>query len=116
MRQAGILAAAGIYALDNMVERLAEDHLNAKILGNELKTISGIKIDPDKISTNLIFFHLENANLLDENFINQLLRNKINSDYKGNHKFRMVTHYGFEKNDITKVILAFKEIFNNKGN
>ena len=110
MGQAGILAAAGIYALDNMVERLAEDHLNAKILGNELKTISGIKIDPDKISTNLIFFHLENANLSDENFINQLLRNKINIDYKGNHKFRIATHCGFTNNNIEKVIKTIKLI------
>jgi threonine aldolase len=112
MRQAGILAAAGIYALDNMVERLAEDHLNAEILGNELKTISGIKIDPDKISTNLIFFHLENTNLSDENFINQLLRNKINIDYKGNHKFRIATHSGFANNNIEKVIKTIKLILN----
>ena len=110
MRQAGILAAAGIYALDNMVERLAEDHLNAKILGNELKTISGIKIDPDKISTNLIFFHLESANLSDENFINQLLSNKINIDYKGKHKFRIATHCGFANNNIEKVIKTIKLI------
>ena len=110
MRQAGILAAAGIYALDNMVERLAEDHLNAQTLGSELKTINEIKIDLNKIYTNLIFFHLENTNLSDENFINQLLHEKIKIDYKGNHKFRIATHFGFTNNDIEKVIKTIKLI------
>ena len=59
MRQAGILAAAGIYALEHMIDRLQEDHENATILAQELKSIKGITIDLKNISTNLVFFDLE---------------------------------------------------------
>ena len=112
MRQAGILAAAGIYALDNMIDRLDEDHKNAKILGQELQNINNLKIDSDKIFTNLIFFHIEDTNLTDKQFINQLLEHNIKIDLKGNHKFRIATHYDFTNNDIEKVIKTIKFVLN----
>ena len=99
-----------------MVERLQEDHVNAKLLSQELAKIDEIEMNIKNVHTNLIFFNLKSNNITCDDLITELLNYEIKIDYKGNHKFRMVTHYGFEKNDITKVILAFKEIFNNKGN
>ena len=110
MRQAGILAAAGIYALDNMVERLSEDHKNAKILGEELENINYLKLDKEKITTNLIFFYLEKETITDNQFISELLKHDVKIDTKGNRKFRIATHYGFTNNDIEKVIKTIKLI------
>ena len=59
MRQVGVLAAAGIVALDSMVDRLAEDHANARKLAEGLAEIEGISIDPDALPTNLVFFEVE---------------------------------------------------------
>ena len=56
MRQAGIIASAGIVALDTMVDRMADDHANARKLANGLNQINGITIEPDKLPTNLVFF------------------------------------------------------------
>ncbi len=61
MRQAGIIAAAGLYALDNMVERLAEDHDNAQRLAKGLATIPGLEIDPERVQTNILFCRVDQS-------------------------------------------------------
>jgi threonine aldolase len=63
MRQAGIIAAAGIVALTEMVERLVEDHAHAKRLASGLAQISGLRIDPDSVTTNIVYFHVEKSGL-----------------------------------------------------
>lgn len=65
MRQAGIIAAAGVVALETMVDRLAEDHANAKRLALRLSAIPGITIDVDKVQSNLVFFDLDPARGVD---------------------------------------------------
>jgi len=113
MRQAGILASAGIFALDNMVSRLNVDHQNALIIANELKKINSLEIDTNKVSTNLIFFYLKKEGLSDADFINQLLKNKIKIDAKGNRKFRIATHNGFNASMIDNVINTIQMVLNN---
>ena len=110
MRQSGILAAAGIYSFNHMIDHLDSDHKNAKLLAEELSKIDNIKIDLEKIHTNIIFFYLQNTNLKDEKFILELLNNNIKIDSKGNRKFRMVTHSNFKRDDITTVIKQIKLI------
>jgi threonine aldolase len=61
MRQSGIVAAACLYALDNHIERLAEDHENARILADGLAQIPGVTIDPSRVETNIVIFQLEDA-------------------------------------------------------
>ena len=61
LRQAGLLAAAGIYALDNHVERLADDHANAIRLAEQLATIPQISVDVDAVQTNMVFINLDHA-------------------------------------------------------
>ena len=116
MRQAGILAAPGIFSINNMVERLQEDHDNAKLLATALNEMEEIDINTNQIYTNLIFFNLITEDITCHDFISKLLNYEIKIDYKGNQRFRMVTHFGFEKNDVEKVVLAFKKIFLEKGN
>ena len=63
MRQAGILAAACLVALDEMVNRLAEDHANARLLARGLAAIDGVLLDPDRVQTNIVYFDLDPARL-----------------------------------------------------
>ena len=97
MRQAGVIAAAGIIALEDMVERLAEDHANARRLANGLSRIPGISIDPEGLPTNLVFFNVDRgdpANIMRE-------MNKLG--VKGgspSRRWRLVTHYGSTADDV----------------
>ena len=72
MRQAGHLAAAGIVALETLVNRLAEDHQNARILAEGLKNLPGVVIDPEKNPTNILFFQLKHPEVTPENFLEQM--------------------------------------------
>jgi threonine aldolase len=63
MRQAGIIAAAGVYALEHNVERLAEDHANAKRLAEGLAEIAGISIAPEEVETNMVYFAVDPARI-----------------------------------------------------
>ena len=112
MRQAGIFASAGIFALKNMINRLDDDHNNAKIIAHNLSNIDNIKINVEKIKTNIVFFYLEKENLSDNEFINQLINNNIKIDPKGNRKFRIATHSGFDSNDINRVSEIINQIVN----
>ena len=91
-----------------MVDRLEEDHVNAQHLAQELVNIDNIKVDLEKVTTNLVFFDLESDTISDNDFIQALLEQDVKIDGKGNHRFRMATHFGFINNDIKKVIKAIK--------
>lgn len=93
MRQAGFLAATGLYALDNNMERLAEDHKKAKEIGEMLAKLVGIKsIEP--IETNIVIFELNN-DVNENHFIQKLKDKNILIIGMGNHKLRMVTHLDY---------------------
>jgi threonine aldolase len=92
MRQAGVLAAAGIYALENNVSRLKEDHVKAKSLANELSTIRGFDIDMDSVQTNIIIISLEKLGKTPEEVL-QVLKSKGVLLTLGNYMgIRAVTH------------------------
>jgi len=110
MRQAGIVASAGIYSFNNMINRLEEDHYIAKILANKLHEIKKLTINLDAVKTNIIFINLNNTKLSDKEFLLQLNQNNIKIDYKGNRKFRLVTHYGFQKTEIDTVVSTIANI------
>ena len=105
MRQSGVFAAAGIVALNNMVERLSEDHENAIKIGNGLADIDGIEIDVDYIKTNIIRFSLKDKSYDMNKFKSELLDNGVMISPSGN-TVRMVTHREVSSNDIGVVIRA----------
>jgi threonine aldolase len=107
MRQAGILAAAGIVALTRHVERLSEDHANAKRLAEGLARISILGIEPEKVQTNMVFFAMEKPRFA-----------ALQQDMKqrgilisGRDRVRLVTHLDVTKDDVEVVIRAFEEHF-----
>lgn len=111
MRQAGILAAAGIVALETMVERLAEDHRRAARLAEGLRSIPGLQADPEKPYTNMVFFNLDGGTALNARDIGQRLAERgIKVGIVGAKRFRLVTHYGIEDADIEQAITAFGEV------
>ena len=112
MRQAGILAAAGIIALENMVERLEEDHKNARILGEGLANISGINVDLETIQTNMACFDLQESSMDTFQFLPKLAEYNILGSPRPPTQVRLVTHYGICEEDIYTTIKAIKEIVN----
>ena len=94
MRQAGFLAACGIYALDNHMERLADDHQRAKEIGKVLKELNFIeKVEP--IETNIIIFELDQSKTSEKDFLEKLNEKNISIIGMGQGKLRMVTHLDY---------------------
>jgi threonine aldolase len=107
MRQAGVIAAAGLYALDNLIERLADDHVNARRLADGLRHI-GWTIDRDTVETNIFWAEPPAACEVEE--MAQRLHAAhvlVTSPYRG-RSLRLVTHYGIEAEDIERALLAFE--------
>ncbi len=109
MRQAGIIAAGGLYALNHNIERLAEDHSNAQRLAAGLRRIPGVSIDRDEVAMNMFFIRLaESAPSARE--LSARLRERgilCGAAKDGSPVMRLVTHYGIEQADIDRVIDAF---------
>jgi hypothetical protein len=96
MRQAGVIAAAGIYAMEHMVDRLQDDHENARILARGLAELPGSDLDPTSIETNIVIFKMEDA----AGFARRLKQAGVLCTSPGHGRLRMVTHYGIERADI----------------
>jgi threonine aldolase len=106
-RQAGILAAAGIYALTHHVDRLAEDHENAGRLAQGLAQIRELNLDPSKVQTNMVFFTIEPSRF---KALQAYLKER-GVLISGREKVRLVTHLDVSAEDIVEVIGAFKDYF-----
>ena len=104
MRQAGVLAAAGLVALDNMVERLADDHSNAKRLAEGLANIQGISVDPTSIQTNIVIFEISESAGNADDVINELANEGVLVTYPGQQSLRMVTHRHISASDIDEAL------------
>lgn len=111
MRQAGVIAAAGIVALETMVERLAEDHARARKLAQGLSEIPQIRLD-GMPPTNMVFFNLaDSVSWTVEQIEAQLQEHGILVHAAGPRRFRLVTHYGVDDAAVTKTIEAFQAVF-----
>ncbi|GER82941.1 threonine aldolase [Thermogemmatispora aurantia] len=113
LRQAGILAAAGIVALEQMVERLAEDHAHARLLAEGLADLPQVRLDAQRVQTNIVIFRLQDGErvLPEERCAEFLVRLKdegVLLSSMGNGLLRAVTHYGIERSHIEMALLAIK--------
>ncbi|UCD08375.1 MAG: low-specificity L-threonine aldolase [Dehalococcoidales bacterium] len=109
MRQAGIIAAAGIVALETMIDRLGEDHINAKRLAKGLESIKGINTNPDSLPTNIVMFSLE-SDLSPKRLIDDLKEAGIRVGSRGGSQFRAVTHQEISSSDIDEVLSRVEAI------
>jgi threonine aldolase len=110
MRQAGIIAAPGIVALERMVDRLAEDHANAKRLAEGLAKIDRISVDMERVQTNIVLFDISGLGVADDQFILKLQEKGVLALTHGKNIVRMVTHRGIEREHIEKAVAAVKAV------
>jgi threonine aldolase len=110
MRQAGIIAAAGIVALQQMVDRLAEDHANARLLAEGLAGISGLAVNLDRVQTNIVIFEVASERLTPSEFAAKLGERGVKLSAIGGRALRAVTHYGIEADDIEVALAVVREV------
>lgn len=110
MRQVGILAAAGIIALEKMADRLHVDHENAKYLAEELSKLPGVKIKKDRLDIDMVFFEMSKEIINESVLIEKLYEKNIKINGIEDGEYRFVTHIGVSKEDIDYVINCMKEI------
>lgn len=113
MRQAGILAAAGIVALEEMVERLTEDHANARRLAGGIVQIGGLAINAGHVQTNIVFFDLADRRITETDFVARLREQGILLHHAAPFRFRMVIHHGIGEAEIDRTIAALKTVMGN---
>jgi threonine aldolase len=111
MRQAGIVAAAGIIALEQMSERLAQDHANARKLAEGIDKIEGLSIDPSEVQTNIVYFTLTTDRITGKQLLARLDEKGVKTLLTGPDTFRMVTHYGIEESDIDDALSVMRAVF-----
>ena len=110
MRQSGVLAAAGLLAVNEMVERLQEDHRNARLLADGLARIDGISLDPEVVETNILIFGLDNPTLTSAKLCDELARQGVRLSPIDGRRLRAVTNYHVSGGDIERTISIVEEI------
>jgi threonine aldolase len=108
MRQAGIIAAAGIVSLEQMIDRLSEDHVNAKMLAGKISDIEGVNVLEDQLDINMVFFTLNSNEKM--NLVESMKEKGIKINPPENGVYRFVTNKDITEEDMMKVSAAMKEI------
>ena len=110
MRQSGLLAAAGLYALQNNVKRLAEDHDLAKELASVLDPLPGIECSPDKVESNIVMARVTHSKHTPETLMAELKRRNVLVLPQNATTLRFVTHLDVSTEDVARVVVALDEI------
>src|SRR6185369_13188271 len=111
MRQAGILAAAGLVALEKGPKRLQIDHDNAKFLANQLASIAGIKLDAAKVQTNIVIFDVAEGGWTSGDFLKVLAERDVLAVPVDNTKVRMVTHLDVNRDQVEHAAKIVRDVF-----
>jgi threonine aldolase len=110
MRQAGVLAAAGLIALEEGPKRLQEDHDNAQVLARRLAAVRGVTLDAAKVQTNIVIFGLVESPLSSAEFLKRLAAQHVLAVPVDAHHVRMVTHLDVTRADIEAAALAVQQV------
>lgn len=110
LRQAGFIAAAGIYALENMVSHLKVDHENSRYMAERLSEIEGITVKFERNHINMVFFEIKEGLVEENHLIDELYKRGFKVNGIEDDEWRFVTNYWTSKEDIDKLIIAMKEI------
>jgi threonine aldolase len=110
MRQAGLLAACGLVALENMIDRLAEDHVNARRLAQGLKAIDAAWVGLDSVVTNIVMVRVKNSMCSARQWVNLLGAHGILATAAQSDVIRLVTHRHISEEDVDRTISAFRRV------
>jgi len=114
MRQSGVLAAAGIVALEKMRDRLVDDHANARLLAEGLAAMPGAEIDPERVQTNIVVFDLAGGPDAEE-VIARLRLRRVLANSIDRHRIRLVTHKDVSRQDCLSAVEAIKEVLSHES-
>jgi threonine aldolase len=114
MRQAGILAAAAIYALENNVERLAEDHANAQVLAEGLAEIEALDFDPAEVETNMVFFGCQRTRMTGAELAEAMAREGVLMHDTAPYRIRLVTHLDVSREQCHAAVEAFQRVLSSR--
>ncbi|MGE5483921.1 MAG: low-specificity L-threonine aldolase [Ignavibacteriales bacterium] len=114
MRQAGVIAAAGIVALEKMVDRLAEDHANARLLAESLVDVRGLKIDMATVQTNMVFVDVTGTGMTAGQFSKAALEYGVKFNASSPSRVRLVTHKDVSRDDVLEAVKVIRRIAANK--
>ncbi len=110
MRQAGVLAAAGIVALTEMVDRLVEDHENAKVLSVGLSEIKGLHVYPERVFTNIVYIDVTRSGLTESDLAVRLEKEGVRLIPVGPKRLRAVTHYHITREDVNETLKIISKV------
>ena len=113
MRQAGIVAAAGLYALEHHVERLAEDHANAKLLAERLAALDGVGLDPATVETNILLMDVTETGLTAAEIARRTEETGVRLSVTGEYQLRMLTHLDVTRADVEEAAETFAAVLSN---
>jgi len=111
MRQAGIVAAAGIISLEKMTKRLGDDHVRAKKLADGLRQVKGLVVDAGSPSTNMVYMNLsDDVRINSSQITDRMKKSGVLLDAENARRFRLVTHYWIDDGAVEKTISAFRDV------
>ena len=110
MRQAGIIAAAGLIAINKLETQISEDHDNAQLLADGLDQIDGLYIDKNKVKTNIMYFELKSDTVSSKHLLKEMQNQGILFFEVSPNRYRLVTHYGITESDIIYTLEAFQKV------
>ena len=110
MRQAGVLAAAGIVALTKMVDRLAEDHANAKLLAEGVNNIPGLRVDMETVQTNIVTVFIDRPDLSGEQLAARLSEAGVKCGASGPDRIRLVAHKDVTRDDMLAALTIIDKV------
>jgi threonine aldolase len=113
-RQAGVLAAAALVALEEMVDRLTEDHRHARQLADGLAALDGIELDPTRIQTNIVYFKVTQPGWDAARLSQALATTEIRINPTGPNQLRAVTHYQIDAEQVDWTVATVKKLLASK--
>lgn len=108
LRQSGIIAAAGVYALENNVARLAEDHANARLLADGLKDLPGVIVEEPE--TNIVFFDVEGLGCTAQEFAAAAAEEGLRVSFGGKHRIRAITYLGIDESMVREAVTILRRL------
>jgi threonine aldolase len=115
MRQAGVIAAAGLIALEEGPKRLYVDHENAQLLAQRLAAISGIRVDPSYVQTNIVIYDVRETKLSSAEFLERIAQHQVLGVSVDGERIRMVTHLDVDRSDVEAAVGIIAEALRSRG-
>ena len=110
MRQVGVIAAAGLVALEDGPKRLHIDHVNAKFLAEGLAKIPRVRVNPEKVQTNIVIYDVGETGLTSKQFLEKIAQRKVLGGPVDSRRVRMVTHLDVDRNDIAQALWIIGDV------